>query len=78
MRTTRRVVLYTAKILALCTATILVVSLIINTKLKLICLVASAVFNWLVTHLLDSFERLNRLFELKHLALSLLLGVRLL
>ena len=46
----------------------LFVKLIIDTKLRLICLLASIVLNWLVTYLFDSFGRLNRLCELKHLA----------
>ena len=35
---------------------------------RLICLLASAILNWLVTHLFNSLGRPNRLREMKHLA----------
>ena len=68
MRTAGRVISCTAETVASCTAAILVVSFIIDTKLRLICLLASAVLNWSVTHLFASLGRPNRLRELKHLA----------
>ena len=46
----------------------LFVRLIIDIKLRLICLFASTVLNWLVMHLFDSLGRPSRLRELKHLA----------
>ena len=59
-----RITSCTAEKLALCTAAIFIVSLIIITKLRLICLLASAVLNWSVMHLFDSLSRRNRLYEL--------------
>ena len=63
----KRVISYIVETVASCTAAILVIGLIIDTKLKLICFFASVVLNWLFTHLFNVFGSLNRLCELKHL-----------
>ena len=68
MCTIKRVVLGTPEIISLCTAAILDINLIINIKLRLVCFFASAILNWLVTYLFDSFGRPHILYELKHLA----------
>ena len=62
MRTAERVTLYTAAILVFrfgkrCK----------QAQTQFFGLLASAVLNWLVTHLLDRLDRLSRLRELKHL-----------
>ena len=64
---TEKVVLCTVKRVAYIPQPFLFAGLIIDTD-RLICLFASTILNWLVTHLFNSLSRPKKLRELKHLA----------